>query len=100
MPHAYSPLLVASRVAAALIGGYWFAWGFTSLVIALNLATGGEYEEGALLAYLLVFLTYVTSFLWSFAARSLTRVWLVLGGGGAIMTAIAWALTPTIELAH
>ena len=52
-------LLVTSRISAALFGGYGFAWGFTALVVATNLAAGGDYEEGLVLAYLLAFLVYL-----------------------------------------
>lgn len=100
MAHAQHWLLVSSRIAAALIGGYVFAWGFTALVVAVNLAAGGDYDEGLTLAYLLAFLVYVCVLLWAFAAVSLTRVWLVLAGGGIAMTAVAWVVTQSLGAAH
>jgi hypothetical protein len=91
---------VLSRVMAALAGGYAFAWGFTSLVIALGLAQGVDYDEARKLAYLLAFLVYLAVFLWAFSAQSLLRVWLVLAGGGAAMTAAAWWLAQSTLLTH
>lgn len=80
---------VLSRIAAAVFGGYFFAFGFTALVVAVNLAAGGKYSEGLLLAYLLAFAVYLAAFLWAFAARRLALAWLVLAGGGAAMTLAA-----------
>lgn len=93
-------LHISSRVTAALIGSYAFAWGFTSLVVAVNLASGGDYDEGLVLAYLLVFIVYLVTLLWAFAARSLTRVWLCLGGGAAAMSGASWALTHMLAAQH
>jgi hypothetical protein len=93
-------LPVTSRVGAALLGSYAFTWGFTTLLIALYLANGGDYDEGITLAYLLAFILFLVAFLWAFAARSVTRVWLVLAGGGAVMTAAAWALTQAFGTQH
>jgi hypothetical protein len=93
-PTGPSAATVASRTAAAVFGGYAFTWGFTSLGIALGLATGMRYEQAQTLMYLLAFLVYLVVFCWAFAARSLGRVWLVLAGGGASMTGLAWLLLP------
>jgi hypothetical protein len=100
MAHAQHWLPLSSRIGAALLGGYVFVWGVTSLVVAVNLATGGDYEEGLTLAYMLSFLVFLCAFLWAFAAASLTRVWLLLAGGGAVMTGAAWALTQTLSTQH
>lgn len=93
-------LPVTSRVVAALAGGYAFTWGFSTLVVAVNLASGGDYDEGLTLTYLLAFLVYLAVVLWAFAAKSLTRVWFVLAGGGAAMTVTAWALTRAYGIQH
>lgn len=92
-PHWVS---VTSRVAASLVGGYVFVWGFITLIIALGLAGGAEYEEAQTLAYLLAFLVFLGAFLWAFATASLARTWLVLAGGGATMTGAAWLLTHSL----
>ena len=89
---------IAFRIAAAVLGGYVFAWGFTALLVALNLSAGGDYGQGVTLAYLLAFLVYLGAFLWAFAAASLARAWLLLGGGGSAMTALAWWLAQTVGL--
>jgi hypothetical protein len=84
---------IASRIAASLLGGYAFVWGFVTLGIVLLVASGWPYRDAQTLAYLLAFLVLLAVFLWAFAARSLARVWAVLAGGGALMTGAAWLLT-------
>jgi hypothetical protein len=84
---------VTSRVAASLLGGYAFTWGFVVLGIALLLQVGMSYHEAETLAYLLAFLVFLTAFCWAFAERQVARVWGVLAGGGAAMTGAAWLLT-------
>lgn len=88
-----SPLHVAARVGAALLGGYAFTWGCVTLGIALLLHTGMPYGDARTLAFLLAFLVFLGVFCWAFAARGLARVWLVLAGCGAVMTVLAWWLT-------
>lgn len=72
-----------SRIAAALFGGYAFTWGFAALGIAGLVALGVEFHEAETGVLMLTFLVFLCMFLWSFAARSLVRVWAVLAGGGA-----------------
>jgi hypothetical protein len=86
--------LVASRIAAALLGGYAFVWGFTTLCIVVGMVAGATFGNTQTLAYLLAFLVFPVAFLWAFATRSLARAWVVLGGGGALMTGLAWMLAP------
>lgn len=86
-------LQVFGRVAAGVVGGWFFAWGFVALGITLLSAAGMGYGDAQTLAFLLAFLVYLTVFLWSFAAASLARVGLVLAGGGALMTALAWLVS-------
>ena len=94
---AVPPLLIVSRVAGALLGGYAFVWGFTTLLMALALASGAEYHDAEQLAYLLAFLVFLGALLWAFASQKLWRVWLVLAGGGAVMTSLAWAVTRSLH---
>jgi hypothetical protein len=96
MPNVLNRLSIASRVAAGLLGGYAFVWGFTTLVIALALAGGSDYDEARQLANLIAFLVFLSVFLWAFASQRLLRVWVVLGGGGATMTLAAWMLTRSL----
>lgn len=87
------PLLLASRIAASLLGGYAFVWGFTVLGIALAMAAGMPYGEAQTLAHLLAFLVFLAAFLWTFAVASLALAWALLAGGGALMTAAGWLLS-------
>jgi hypothetical protein len=87
---------VLSRIAAALLGGYAFASGFATLGIAGLVAAGMAYDQAWTLVMLLVFLLFLVMVLWSFSARSLLRVWLVLAGGGAVMTLIALSIVPRL----
>jgi membrane protein DedA with SNARE-associated domain len=85
-----SPLHVTSRVAASLVGGYAFVWGFVTLGVALAVAAGMPYEEAEQLLFLLAFLVYLVCFCWALSARSLALVWIVLAGGGALFTTAGW----------
>jgi hypothetical protein len=89
---AASTLNVVSRITASLIGGYAFTWGFTALGIVLLAALNDDFHEAETGMHLLAFLVFLAAFLWSFAAVSLVRLWMVLAGGGALMTVAAWAL--------
>jgi hypothetical protein len=82
-----------SRIAAGVLGGYAFIWGFTTLTIALALTARLSFGEAQTTAYLLAFLLFLGAFLWAFCAKRIALVWAVLAGGGALMTSIAWALT-------
>jgi hypothetical protein len=80
-----SRLHVAGRIAAALLGGYVFCWGFIALGLAGLFALGMPFHDGEHLLAILAFPLFVAVFCWAFVARSLPRVWLVLAGGGALM---------------
>ena len=84
---------IISRIAASLIGGYAFVWGFTTLGIALGVAAGMPYAEAQTLLYLLAFVVFLVAFCWAFAAAGVLRIWAVLAGGGIAMTAAAWMLS-------
>ena len=73
------------RIAAAVLGGYAFTWGFIALGMSGLFALGMSFHDAEHLSAMLAFLVYVAVFCWAFAARSLPRVWLVLAGGGALM---------------
>jgi hypothetical protein len=87
---------VLSRTAASLLGSYVFVWGFTSLGIALGVSGGMAYSEAQALLFLLAFLVFLACFCWAFTAAGLARVWVVLAGGGAVMTVAAWLLSRTL----
>lgn len=89
---APKPTHIVLRIASALLGGYVFVWGVASFGITGLVALGVAYDQARTSLMLLAFLVFLFVFLWAFAAASLTRVWVVLVGGGAALTAAAWAL--------
>jgi predicted membrane channel-forming protein YqfA (hemolysin III family) len=93
---APKPAQIISRVAASLLGGWAFVWGLTVFGIAVGVLAGADYHQMEALMYLLAFLVFLVVFCWTYAAASLTRVWLVLAGGGALMTGAAWLLLPAL----
>lgn len=80
---------LASRILASVLGAYAFTWGLMALGIALLYAAGMEFHDAEHLSAIIGFLVFLGLFLWAFAARSLWRVWLVLAGGGLLMTGAA-----------
>jgi len=95
-PARVAALHVASRVGASLLGAYAFVWGFTSLGTALGVAAGMPFGDAYTLLRLLAFLVFLVAFCWAFTARSLPKVWLCLGGGGALMTLAGWLLASAL----
>lgn len=87
------PWHIVSRVGASLLGGYAFVWGFATLGVALLLRAGMPFDDARTLVHLSAFLVFLVVFCWAFAAARVARVWVVLAGGGAAMTAAAWLLT-------
>jgi len=83
---------IISRVAASLFGGWAFVWGFVTLAITALVALGQPFDEAHTAAMLLAFVVFLVVFCWSFAASSLGRVWVVLGGGALLMTGAGWLL--------
>jgi len=81
---------IALRIAAGMVGGYAFTWGFIALVIASLFAARLDFHDAETLGTILGFIVFLVVFLWAFAARSVLRVWLVLAGGGALMAGAAW----------
>ena len=80
---------IASRIAAGLLGGYAFTWGFIALGIGLLFAAQMEFHDAEALGYIVGFLVFLMAFLWAFSAAGVKRVWRVLAGGGALMTGAA-----------
>lgn len=76
-------------VAASLLGGYAFTWGFTALGIAGLVAFGVDFHDAEAGAHILAFLVFLVAFLWTFTAAKLSRVWALLAGGGLIMSLLA-----------
>jgi hypothetical protein len=80
------------RVAASVVGGWAFTWGFVSIVVTGLVALGQPYAEASTTAMLLAFIVFLVTFCWAIATTSLARVWAVLAGGAALMTGAAWLL--------
>lgn len=95
-PASLTPLHIFARVTASLLGSWAFVWGFVTLCVASLVALGQSYGDAYTLAMLLAFLVFLAAFCWSFAAASVARVWAVLAGGGAAMTAVAWWLASSL----
>jgi len=87
-----TPRHIASRTAVALLGGYAFTWGIVALGVAGLYAAGMEFHDAEHLSYIIGLLVFLTAFLVAFATRALGRTALVLVGGGALMSAVAWWL--------
>ena len=87
---------VTGRVAAALLGGYAFCWGFIALGVAGLYALGMPFHDAEQLSSMLAFILYLVVFLWAFTARRLLPVWGVLAGGGALMAGVASLLQAMI----
>jgi len=87
---------IIGRVAASLLGGWAFVWGFATLTITGQVALGQAYGEAHTATMLLAFLVFLVVFCWSFAATSLARVWVVLGGGALLMTGAGWLLQSSL----
>lgn len=80
-----TPYQAMLRSAAAVFGSYLFAWGVSVCGIAGLVALGVDFHDAEIDMLMLAILAFLVMFLWSFAASSLLRVCLVLGGGGAAM---------------
>jgi len=78
-------LQLASRVLAAIVGGYAFAWGLVASGASLMYAAGMGFHDAEFLASLVGLLAFLVAFLWAFAARRGWLVWTVLLGGGALL---------------
>lgn len=80
-------LRLTARVAAAVFGGYAFAWGVVAAGASLMFAAGMGFHDAEFLASLFGVLAFLMTFLWAFAARRLWVVWTALAGGGALLAA-------------
>lgn len=84
-----SRLAIASRIAAAVLGGYAFCWGFVALAVAGLYALGMAFHDAEHLGAILAFLLYLGAFCWAFVTPRPWRAWAVLVGGGGAMAAAA-----------
>ncbi len=87
-PSPRAPRLhLVARVAAAMLGGYAFAWGFIATGASLMFAAGMGFHDAEFLSSLFGVLAFLVAFLWAIAARRLWLVWTVLLGGGVLLAA-------------
>lgn len=77
-----------SRTLAALVGGYWVAWGMTAF---LTLALPMSRVNRVTTASLLCFAVWTAAALYAFGARSTWRAWWVLLLIGGVTYGIALA---------
>lgn len=89
LPALGRPLALVSRIGAAVLGGYAFCWGFITLVLAGGYAAGMSFHDAEHLSAMLGVLLYLGVFCGAFIARRLGRLWLLLLGGGGLMTGAA-----------
>ncbi len=89
IPARASRLHIASRVAAAVLGGYVFAWGVVALATALLSAAALDFHDAEFMGALAGLLAYLAVFLWAIAAARIGRVWTVLLVGGGVMAGAA-----------
>jgi hypothetical protein len=92
-PAMRAALPAASRHVVALLGSWWFAYGFVALATFGLRASGMSFDEARLLSWMLGFLVLLTGTCWAYVPRSAWLPWLVLAGGGTVMGAAAWALS-------
>jgi hypothetical protein len=93
---SYSSWHVFSRVCASILGSYAFTWGFIALGVASLIGAGLEFHEAQSLTFMLGFLFFLWTFCWAFVAASIARVWVVLAGGGAVMTLAGWLISRAV----
>ena len=87
---------ITARVLVGVFGSYAFTWGFAAAGVAALVGLGVEYHDAEMGVLMLAFLVFLGLFLWTFAARSLLRVWLVLLGGSVLLFTAAWAIQRAI----
>ncbi len=85
-----SGLRVALRVTAAIFGAYGFAWGLAAFGSQVGALVGMAPAEAVTFASLAALLALPAAALWAFAVPRAVMGWLVLGGGGALLTGAAY----------
>ncbi len=80
------PWTATARVLAALIAGYWVAWGSTAF---LTLVLPMSRPNRVITASLLCFAIWTAAAMYAFAARDTWRAWWVLLSIGGVLSAIA-----------
>jgi hypothetical protein len=90
-------LQFAARLAAAVLGGYAFTWGFIAAAMAVLFKAGMEFHDAEFLASALGLLLFLALFLYIVASRRRpAMIWLALLGGGALLAAAASLLQASV----
>lgn len=90
-------LMVASRVLAAVFGGYAFSAAWVALLsMVLAPLTGMARSDAVILASMLGFLIYLGVLIWAFAEVSVASIWAVLAGGAVLVYALMRLLKPAL----
>lgn len=79
-------LAIASRVAAAVVGGYALTAAATA---CLSLVLPGPTQTAVMAATMLSFAVYTAAVLWVFAARTAWSAWAGIAFSGAAMVVVA-----------
>ena len=82
---------VASRVLAAVVGGYAFT---SATTVLLALVWPLPQAEAVLASTMLSFALYTGVLVWIFAVKRLRTVWLGLVIATAVCTGLSWLLLP------
>lgn len=80
---------VASRVAAAIFGGYALV---SALTVLLALVWPLPQAQALMASTMLSFTLYTVVVIWVFATRSATRAWVGLLAGTLVATSLCWLL--------
>jgi hypothetical protein len=83
---------LVARIAAAVFGGYGFAWGLVAACTSLAVAAGMGFHDAEFLSSLVGVLAYLVALVWAIAARRLWPVWTVLVAGGAVLAGVGSAV--------
>lgn len=81
---------ISNRLAAALLGGYFFTWGMVSFGMVGLTLLGVDFHNAEITMLLLAFFIYLAVFLLAFYYKSVTKLWLVFVISGGLMMLLAW----------
>ncbi|GLT01014.1 hypothetical protein GCM10007897_24050 [Sphingobium jiangsuense] len=89
-PAARYRLSVASRVAAAILGGYALAAAIKLLLTLTLPFEPGPFNPPAMAAKLLIYAIHTAILLWAFHTRSVTRLWFWLIAWTGLVYLACW----------
>lgn len=83
---------ITSRALAAVLGGYAVSALFCAAAGLSLLHTGTSRLDAVMTATMLAFVVHALSAIWSFRARSASRVWVGIGIAAALLGGLAFTL--------